>query len=352
MVGAAQAQAPSPPRLLQQPAISHGLIAFSYAGDIWTVPQAGGKATRLTTGIGVERAPIFSPDGQTLAFTGDYDGNTDVYTVPVGGGVPHRVTYHPAADEAVGWSPDGRRIIFRSSRDAASRYTQFYSVAPDGGVATRLPLPMAFDGRMSPDGAEIAYNPLGPAFSFDFTNYVSWGNYKGGRAGAIWITTLPGLDSVEIPHEQAADFSPVFLSGKIYFLSGRHGRIGVFAYDPATRAVSEVWRNDTDSDIRSLSSDGQTLVFDRLGELYTLTPGSAPQRVQVDVAGDLPDVRSRMLNVADEIENVNVSPTGLRAVVEAHGEILTVPLKHGAMRNITNTPGAMEREPAWSPDGQ
>jgi tricorn protease len=352
MAGAAQAQPSSPPRLLQQPAISHGLIAFSYAGDVWTVPQGGGKAMRLTTGIGVERAPVFSPDGQTLAFTGDYDGNTDVFTVPVAGGVPHRVTYHPAPDEAVGWSPDGKRIIFRSTRDAASRYTQLYSVAADGGVATRLPLPMAYDGRMSPDGAEIVYNPLAPAFSFDFTNYVSWGNYRGGRAGTIWITTLPGLDSVEIPHQQAADFSPVFLGGKVYFLSGRHGRIGVFAYDPAAKAVSEVWHNDTDSDVRSLSTDGQTLIFDRLGELYTLTPGGAPQRIQVTVAGDLPDVRPRILNVADEIENVSVSPTGLRAVVEAHGEILTVPLKHGAVRNITNTPGAMERQPAWSPDGQ
>ena len=212
---------------------------------------------------------------------------------------------------------------------------------------------MAYDGqRLSPDGTAIAYNPLAPAFSFDFTNYVSWGNYRGGRAGAIWLTTLPSLDSTEIPHEQAADFSPVFLGGKVYFLSGRHGRVGVFAYDPATKAVTEVWHNDTDSDVRSLSSDGQTLVFDRLGELYTLTPGGTPQRVQADVAGDLPDVRARILSVSDEIENVGVSPTGLRAVVEAHGEILTVPLKHGSMRNLTNTPGVMEREPAWSPDGQ
>jgi tricorn protease len=350
--GLAQAQATSPPRLLQQPAISHGLIAFVYAGDIWTVPASGGAATRLTTGVGVENAPIFSPDGRTVAFTGDYDGNTDVYTVPVQGGVPHRVTYHPASDSAVAWSPDGTRIIFRSTRAAYSRYTQLFSVPAEGGVATPLPLPMAYSGQLSPDGAAIAYNPLSPAFGFDFTNFVAWGNYRGGRAGTIWITTLPQLQSVQVPHEAAADFSPVFLGGKVYFLSGRHGRIGVFVYDPASRAVSEVWRNDTASDVRSLSTDGKTLIFDRLGELYTLEPGGAPQRVSVEVAGDLPDVRPRIADVADEIAHVEVSPTGLRAVVEAHGEILTVPLKHGAMRNLTNTPGVMEREPAWSPDGQ
>jgi tricorn protease len=349
---AAQGQTSSPPRLLQQPAISHDLIAFTYAGDIWTVPRTGGRATRLTTGVGVESAPLFSPDGATIAFTGDYDGNTDVYTIPVSGGVPHRVTYHPASDVAVAWSPDGKAIIFRSNRAAASRYTQLFSVPAAGGVAQALPLPMAFAGQMSPDGGAIVYNPLPPAFSFDFTSFVAWGNYRGGRAGTIWITTLPGLDSVEIPHEAAADFSPVYLGGKVYFLSGRKGRIGVFAFDPATKAVSEVWRNDGGSDVRSLSTDGHTLVFDRLGELYTLEPGGAPQRVVVDVAGDLPDVRPRILDVSDEVTNVAVSPTGLRAVVEAHGEILTVPLKHGPTRNLTNTPGVMEREPAWSPDGQ
>ncbi len=358
LTAAAALAQPAPiPTLLQQPALSHDLIAFSYAGDIWTVPRIGGKATRLTTGVGIESAPIFSPDGQTLAFTGDYDGNVDVFTVPVSGGIPHRVTYHPAGDSAVAWTADGRRLIFRSNRASASRYTQLFSVAAEGGVATPLPLPMAFSGKLSPDGGTIVYTPLAPAFSFDFTSYVAWGNYRGGRAGTVWLTTLPGLVSTQIPHEAAADFSPVFLGDKVYFLSGRRGRIGVFVYDPATKVVTEIYHN-TSADIRTLSTDGQTLIFDRLGELYTLdpaTPAAVPVRVPVNVAGDMPDVRARILNVADEVEHVAVSPTGLRAVVEAHGDILTVPARHdagGATRNLTATPGVMEREPAWSPDGQ
>ena len=347
--GAALAQ--PAPHILQQPAISHDLIAFSYAGDIWTVPRAGGRATRITIGVGVESAPIFSPDGRTLAFTGDYDGNTDVFTVPATGGVPHRVTYHPAADVAVGWSSDGRKVLFRSSRSAASRYTQIFEVSPAGGMATALPLPMAYAGAMSPDGAKIAYNPLQPAFNFDFTNYTSWGNYRGGRASTIKITTLGGLDTVEVPHEAAADISPVWARGKLYFLSGRGGPMSVYSYDPASKAVALVWKN-TGADIRSLSSDGRTLVFDRLGELYTLEPGGEPRQVSIDVTGDMPDVRARIAKVGDEVINVSVSPTGLRAAVEAHGEILTVPVKKGPIRNLTNTPGVMEREPAWSPDGQ
>ena len=351
-VGAATgAGAQAAPHILQQPAISHDLIAFGYAGDLWVVSRAGGRATRLTTGVGVENGPIFSPDGRTIAFTGEYDGNTDVFTIPATGGVPQRVTYHPAADVAVAWSPDGKDIIFRSTRTAASRYTQLFSVPATGGVAKPLPLPMAYDGKLSPDGGSIAYSPLPPAFGFNFTNFTAWGNYKGGTASTVWITNLKTLDSVEVPHETATDLSPVFLGGKVYFLSARKGSVGVFSYDPATKQVAEVYHN-AGPQIRSLSTDGQTLVFDRLGELYTLEPGGQPKLVQVDVTGDMPDVRARIKNVSDEVENIAVSPTGLRAVVEAHGEILTVPVKRGAIRNITNTMGVMEREPAWSPDGQ
>ena len=347
----AAAPAEAAPRILQQPALSRDLVAFVNGGDIWTAPRGGGRAVRITTGVGVESGPLFSPDGQTIAFTGEYDGNVDVYTVAATGGVPRRLTWHPAADAAVGWSPDGRKILFRSGRSAASRYTQLFEIDANGGVPKALPLPMAFAGSVAPDGRSIAYSPLAPAFSFDFTTYTAWGNYRGGRAGTIAVTDLASLDTVQVPHQTGSDFSPVWAGGKLYFLSGRSGAVGIFAYDPATRAVSEVYRN-TGPDIRSLSSDGTTLVFDRLGELFTLVPGGAPQRLALDVDGDMPDVRPRILPVADQVENVRISPTGMRAVVEAHGEILTLPAKEGVVRNLTNSPGAAEREPAWSPDGQ
>jgi tricorn protease len=351
LAGASAAAAAPQERLLQQPAISRDSVAFVNGGDIWIAPRGGGRATRITTGIGVESAPIFSPDGGTIAFTGEYDGNVDVYTVPAGGGVPHRITWHPAADAAVAWTKDGSKILFRSGRDASSRYTRLYEVPAGGGVPTDLPLPMAFSGALSDDGGTIAYSPLAPAFSFDFTSYIAWGNYRGGRAGTIWLTRLAGLDSVEIPHQQAADFSPVWLGGKVYFLSGRDGPISVYCYDPGTKSVTQVYRN-SGPDIRTLATDGTTLIFDRLGELYTFVPGQEPQRIAIETAGDMPDIRARILNVGDQVENIRISPTGMRAVVEAHGEILTLPVKEGVVRNLTSSPGVMEREPAWSPDGQ
>jgi tricorn protease len=346
------ARAATKPHIYQHPALSKDLIAFGYAGDLWTVPRAGGMARRLTTGVGVETDPVFSPDGSTIAFTGDYDGNIDVFTIPAAGGVPFRLTYHPAADYAVAWTSDGKDIVFRSTHISQSRYTQLYQVPAKGGIAKILPLSMAYQGKFSTDGKQIAYSPLPPAYGFDYMSYVAWGNYHGGRASTLWVTTLPGLDSVQIPHEASSDFAPVFAGGNIYFLSARKGKATIFKYDPASKAVSQALENDG-PDIRSLQGEGDTLVYDRLGEIYLYdTKAGTSKLVPIEIDADLPEVRPRIESVGDQLENATVSPTGLRAAIEAHGEIFTVPVKHGPTRDITNTPGAMEREPAWSPDGQ
>ncbi|MGH9595576.1 MAG: S41 family peptidase, partial [Edaphobacter sp.] len=341
------------PHLLQRPTLSRTQIVFNYAGDLWSVDRKGGNATRLTVGVGTETSPVFSPDGNTIAFTGEYDGNMDVFTIPASGGVPHRVTYHPSADSAVGWSPDGKSIVFRSDRQADSRYTQLYEVPVSGWFAKVLPLPMAYEGEISEDGASIAYSPLGPSFSFDYNRYVAWGNYRGGRASSIWITGLKDLNSVEIPHETGSDLDPVWMGKMVYFLSDRNGPMTLYKYDPATKAVTECVKEAGKPSIHSLSGGPGGLVYDQLGEIYLYdTATGQSHQVPIDVTGDLPEVRARIENVGTQIDHVGISPTGLRAVFEAHGEILTVPAKRGPTRDITNTPGVMERSPAWSPDGQ
>jgi tricorn protease len=342
------------PHLLQRPALSETQIVFGYAGDLWSVDRKGGHASRLTVGVGVETSPVFSPDGSTIAFTGEYDGNTDVFTIPAGGGVPHRVTYHPATDVAVGWSPDGKQIVFRSDRQSNSRYTKLYEVPAAGGLAKVLPLPMAYQGQIAADGGSIAYSPLAPPFGFSYTRYVAWGNYRGGQASTVWVTGLADMVSTEVPHETASDFNPVWLGKMVYFLSDRKGAVSLYRYDPATKLVTECLQSGAGrSDIRSLSAGPGGLVYDQLGEIYLYDPSTGQSHlVPIDIAGDLPEVRARIQNVGTEIDHVGISPTGLRAVFEAHGEILTVPAKKGPTRDITNTPGVMERSPAWSPDGQ
>ncbi|MFZ0816608.1 MAG: PDZ domain-containing protein [Candidatus Sulfotelmatobacter sp.] len=350
LVAVAQASHP----LLQRPAFNGTLIVFSYAGDLWTVDRNGGHASRLTTGTGIETDPVFSPDGSMIAFTGEYDGNTDVFIVPSTGGVPKRLTYHPAADAAVAWTPDGKYVIFRSNRESSSpRYTKLFKVSVNGGLATALPLPMAFSGQFSSDGKYFAYSPVGGASPFNYSSYVAWRNYRGGLASSVWIADMATLDVVKVPRDKSNDFSPVWVDKQVYFLSDRNGPISLFRFDPATKAVTEVVKNDG-ADIRSASAGPGGIVYDRFGELFLYgTQGGQTHQISVDVSADLPDVRARISPADHEIQNYGISPTGLRAVFEAHGDILTVPAKkESTTRDITGTPGVMEREPAWSPDGR
>src|ERR1700722_4770862 len=241
LVATAQASHP----LLQRPTFNGNLIVFSYAGDLLTVDRRGGHCSRLTTGTGIETDPVFSPDGSTISFTGEYDGNTDVFVVPAIGGVPKRLTYHPAADSAVGWTPDGKYVIFRSNRESGSpRYTKLFKVSLNGGLATALPLPMAFSGKFSADGKYFAYSPVGGASPFNYSTYVAWRNYRGGLASSVWIADMATLDIVKVPREKSNDFNPVWVDNQVYFLSDRNGTISLFRFDPATKSLTEVVKND------------------------------------------------------------------------------------------------------------
>jgi tricorn protease len=347
----ALAQASHP--LLQRPAFNGKVIVFSYAGDLWSVDRNGGRATRLTTGTGIETDPVFSPDGTMIAFTGEYDGNTDVFVMPTEGGVPRRLTYHPSADAAVAWTPDGKFVVFRSNRESFSpRYTKLFKVSINGGLPTALPLPIAFSGKFSDDGNHLAYSPGSGGSPFNYSTYVSWRNYRGGLASSVLIADMNTLDVVKIPRDRSNDFSPVWVDKQVYFLSDRNGPVSLFRFDPTAKTVTEVVKNEGE-DIRSVNAGPGGIVYDQFGKLFLYdTASGQTHQVPVEVSADLPDVRDHISEVDHDIQNAGISPTGLRAVFEAHGDILTVPAKESSTRDITNTPGAMEREPAWSPDGQ
>jgi len=171
-------------RLMQMPAVSRDLIAFTYGGDIWIVPRAGGNATRLSSPRGSEMFPRFSPDGQQLAFTGNYEGNEDIYVMPVTGGEPRRVTHHSSNDRLLGWYPDGKSLLFASGMTTFSdRVHQFFKVSAQGGLPERLPIPYGEFGAISPDGKKLAYTPI-------TTDFATWKRYRGGMAPDIWLFDL------------------------------------------------------------------------------------------------------------------------------------------------------------------
>jgi tricorn protease len=348
LVAAVAAVAQSnPPTLFRSPSISRTDIVFSYGGDLWIVPRSGGDARPLTSGIGEETNPYFSPDGTMVAFTGDYDGNTDVYVVPAAGGVPKRLTYHPSVDVVSGWTPDSKNVLFSSTRESYAGFSRLYTIpVAGGGLPTLVPLPMADRGWLSPDGQSIAYEPL--------TRWQGdWKHYRGGQTQPIWIAKLSDSSIEKVPRDNSTDTCPMWVGDKVYFLSNRDGEVvSLFSYDTRTKKVAEVVKN-TGLDIKYASAGGGGIVYEKFGELYTLDEGSStPRKVNIRVTGDFAGVRPRFEKVGGRIANYAVSPTGARAVFEARGEILSAPADKGDVRNLTNTVGVMERDPSWSPDGR
>jgi tricorn protease len=331
--------------LFQNPTVNRSHIVFVYAGDLWIAPREGGDAKRLTNGVGIETDPVFSPDGRWIAFTGEYDGNTDVYVIASAGGVPKRLTYHPAADQAVGWTNDNRQILFSSTRNSYSSFARLFTISADGSFPAEMPLPMATEGAFSPDGARIAYQPLSQW-------QPDWKRYRGGQTARIWIASLSDSSIEKLPRENSNDRNPMWVGSKVYFLSDRNGATTLFSYDTASKRVAEVVHN-TGLDIKSASAGPDAIVYEQFGEIFLLDLKSEKsQKVDIRLAGDLPSVRPRYERVGNRISNARISPAGARAVFEARGEIITVPAEKGDARNITNTTGVMERDPAWSPDGR
>jgi tricorn protease len=343
---ASAALAASPPRLFRQPTLSATSIVFSFAGDLWSVPRAGGEARRLTASPGVERDPVFSPDGSTLAFTGEYDGNVDVYTMPADGGPPKRLTWHPDDDRAVGWTNDGTRVVFRSARDTGNGDARLWTIPAAGGWPERLPLPEGYQGTFSPDGRRLAYQP------FERTQ-MAWKRYRGGETTFVWLLDLATLDLEAVPRDNSNDSWPCWASdGRVYFLSDRDGPVELWRYDPATRAVARAFANDG-FDLKNARPGPGAIVFERFGQigLYDLATGAVTWP-PITVTSDLEETRPRWVKVGDQLTSPALSPTGARAAFSARGEILTVPAEKGDFRDLSRSPGAADRDPTWSPDGQ
>src|SRR6185295_18892477 len=333
---------------LRQPALSRDQIAFAYAGDLWVIPRAGGDARRLTTGLGLETDPRFSPDGRWIAFTANYAGNYDVYLVPAEGGMPRRLTWHPGIDRVAGWTPDGERVLFFSGR---AGFPRLYTISRQGGLPDEMPLPTALQGSFSPDGERLAYVPHWQR-TMNPMNFRAWKRYRGGRTSPVWIARLSDSAVQKVPRENSNDSDPMWIGDRVYFLSDRNGAITLFSYDVASGKVVEALRNDG-PDIVSASAGPGGIVYDQFGKLYLFDLASGrSQPVEARVAGDLAAVRPYYAKIADHIESAVLSPTGVRVAFEARDEILTVPAEKGDARNLTRTSGVAERSPAWSPDGQ
>jgi len=333
-------------RLMRQPDISKDSIVFVYAEDLWTVARAGGQARRLTAHAGDELYPKFSPDGKWIAFTGEYDGNSDVYVIPAEGGEPRRLTYHPGNDMVLGWAPDSKRVLFRSSRASApAATTRLFLVSIDGGLEEMLPVPRASLTSFSPDGQKVAYNPTSQEFR-------TWKRYRGGWTNYIGIYDLKRNTYEEIPRSGALDQFPMWRGNAVYFISDRDGTMNLFRYDLGSKQTKKL-TNYTEYDIKWPSAGSDAIVYENGGLLYSYELASGKTtHVPVTISSDLTTARPEIKTVSSAVRSFELSPTGVRALVEARGDIFTIPVEHGSIRNITDTPGVHEQNAVWSPDGK
>jgi len=340
------AAAPST-RLLRAPTVSATQIAFTYANNLWIVERAGGNARRLTSFAGPTSNPHFSPDGKWIAFSGDYAGNTDVYIIPSEGGEPKRLTWHPGADAVEGWTPDGKSVLFVSARatSAPNATPRFWTVPIEGGVEQPLPLPRAYQGKFSPDGSHIAYRMNS---SWDEERR----NYRGGQNRPIWIADTKNYDVVTPPWTDSKDMDPVWVGDTVYFISDRDTVANIWSYETKSKKLAQVTKF-TDFDVKTLDSGAGSIVFEQAGYVNELDPKTGKTHVvNITATGDFPWMMPKWEDVTSRMTSLALSPTGARVLVEARGEIFTIPAEKGDVRNLSRSSSSAERDPSWSPDGK
>jgi tricorn protease len=337
-----------PTKLLRFADISKDKVVFAYAGDLWIASREGGAARRLTSHVGDELYPKFSPDGKWIAFTGEYDGNPDVYVISAEGGEPRRLTFHPGNDIVLGWTPDGKDILFRSDRFSAppGRYTKLFLVSPQGGPAKALQVPRASLTTFSPDGAKIAYLETSQEFR-------TWKRYRGGWSLPIAIFDLKKNSYEELPKTAGMDLFPMWHGNTIYFISDRDGVMNLFSYDLGSKQTKKL-TDYKEYDIKWPSLGPDAIVYENGGVLHEFNLASGKTRnLPIVVRAEDVEARPEFKSVAQSIGSYSLSPSAARALVEARGNIFTIPAEHGSIRTLTtNHSGVHELNPAWSPDGK
>ena len=344
-------------RLLRFPATNGSEVAFTYAGDLWTVSINGGEAKRLTSHVGQEIFARYSPDGKTIAFTGEYDGNREVYRIPAEGGEPVRLTYtatNPRDDlgDRMGpnnmvltWSPDGKNIVFRNRiEDGFSGL--LWTVSPGGGMPVQIPLPEGGFCSYSPDGKLLAYNRV-------MREFRTWKYYRGGMADDIWLYDAAAGKVTNVSNNDAQDIFPMWIGDDVFYASDRDMIMNLFAYNTRTGATRKV-TSFTEYDVKFPSTDGKVIVFENGGWLYKYDPAAGTcSKIDVSLASDAVYGRTERRKLsAGDITAVSGSPDGSRVAVTARGEVFDVPVGKGVTRSVTANSASNDRGATWSPDGK
>jgi tricorn protease len=344
-------------RLLRFPAIHGNQLVFTYAGDLYSVSSEGGMARKLTNDIGFEMFARFSPDGSRIAFTGQYDGNTEIYCIPAGGGEPVRLTYTATLGRddisdrmgpnnlTLTWK-DNEKIVFRSRMHSFNDFKgKLYLASVEGGIPEELPLPAGGFCSYSPDKSKLAYNRV-------FREFRTWKYYRGGMADDIWIYDFKTKKVENITNNPAQDICPMWAGKEIYFISDRDRIMNLFCYNTETKQIQKV-TDFKEYDVKFPSQGDHAIVFENGGFIYKFDLASKKaSKITIYMQEDFIGGRTKLINASTKVSGADISPDGKRIVLNARGDIFTVPAKSGITRNLTETSGVHERNPQWSPDGK
>lgn len=356
LAAAAAAPEQGPSRVLRFPDICGDSVVFVQAGDIYRVNAAGGVAQRLTSHIGNELYPKFSPDCRSIAFSGEYDGTRQVYLIPAEGGLPRQLTWYTDVGtqpprggtdyRVLDFTPDGKNVLVRANRvPQDDRGGRPYLVPVDGGLETPLAVPETGGGMFSPDGKSLVYTPIDRDFR-------SWKRYRGGRAQDVWTYDLVNNTSKRLTDSPATDHQPMWIGDTIYFVSDRGHTLNLWAISPQGGEPRQLTKFE-DFDVLWPSAGRDAIVFEQGGWIWRFDPATAQaKKLDIQVTGDQPQALPAWKKVAGQVESFDLSPHGERAVFGARGEIFSVPAKNGEVRNLSRTPTAREISVSWSPDGK
>ncbi|HUR28933.1 MAG TPA: PDZ domain-containing protein, partial [Planctomycetota bacterium] len=338
--------------MLRYPDVSASEIVFVYADDLWLVPREGGVARPLASPSGLESLPRFSPDGKTIAFVGNYDGNKDLYTVPTRGGIPARVTHHPATESLCNWISDDELLFFTNGFAGRDRMVELFRVSTAGGLPQKLAVPYGAFADVSADGRWLAYTP-------HTTDNRTWKRYRGGMSTDIWLFDLTAHTSKRATTWEGTDTAPMWNGGTLYYLSddGPTHRLNLWSFDPASgKRVALTKYADFDVKWPAIGPGperGGEIVFQHGAalELYDI-PSGKTRAVSVTIPGAHPKLRPQTVDASKFIASWDLSPSGKRVLVSARGDVWSLPAKEGSPRNVTHSSGCAERDPCWSPDGK
>ncbi len=310
------------PPFARYPAISPDgqTVAFSYQGDIWSVPVVGGRAMRLTIHEAYESRPQWSPDGTRIAFVSDRFGSDDLFVMSADGGAPARLTYHSTADRLSDWTPDDE-LLFETRRTyrQVEREWEIYQVSVSGGTPDRVLDAVGYTPRMSPDGRFIAF-----AFG---SNSPFRRSYDGPANKDVWLFDTRSAEYVELTDFSGNDMEPVWGGPRtLFYISEQSGTYNIYRLsvaDDGAAGTPEQLTTFTDDGPRtmSVSSDGSTVAFERQTDIYVMTGAGAPVRLAIQVPGDDRFDPVERRTFTDEASEYAVSPDGSYVAFVVRGEI-------------------------------